>query len=79
MEPEVVQTIHDAFRKALHDPTHLAVLARFDMPVRYLDSQGFTADAAICGEPIESETMASRLTDLLFAPPPPTTSTPFPG
>jgi tripartite-type tricarboxylate transporter receptor subunit TctC len=47
MEPEVVRTIHDAFRKAVHDPTHLAVLARFDMPVRYLDSQDFTADAAV--------------------------------
>ena len=50
MEPEVVRTIHDAFRKAVHDPTHLAVLARFDMPVRYLDSQDFTADAAVQAE-----------------------------
>lgn len=41
MEPAVVNTLHDAFRAALHEPAHLAVLRRFDMPVRYLDSEGY--------------------------------------
>ena len=42
MDPAVVRTIHDAFAKAVHDPEHLAVLARFDMPVRYMDTADFT-------------------------------------
>jgi tripartite-type tricarboxylate transporter receptor subunit TctC len=50
MDPEVVRTIHDAFRAAVHDPQHLAVLARFDMPVRYLDTAAFTAEAAVLME-----------------------------
>ena len=45
MDPGVVRTIHDAFRLAVHDPAHLAVLARFDMPVRYLGSEDFATEA----------------------------------
>jgi len=40
----IVNIIHDAFKLAVHDPLHLAVLARFDMPVRYLDSEGYADD-----------------------------------
>jgi tripartite-type tricarboxylate transporter receptor subunit TctC len=47
MDPEVVRTIHDAFKAAVHDPQHLAVLARFDMPVRYMNTADFTAEAAV--------------------------------
>jgi tripartite-type tricarboxylate transporter receptor subunit TctC len=43
MEPRVVLALHDAFKAALHDPAHLAVLRRFDMPVRYLDSEAYAA------------------------------------
>lgn len=46
MDPEVVRTLHDAFKAAVHDPQHLAVLARFDMPVRYLNSEDFATEAA---------------------------------
>jgi hypothetical protein len=46
----VVQAIHDAFRLALQDPAHLAVLARFDMPVRYLGSEDFANDAVVLME-----------------------------
>jgi tripartite-type tricarboxylate transporter receptor subunit TctC len=46
MEPEVVRILHDAFKAAVHDPQHLAVLARFDMPVRYLNSEDFATEAA---------------------------------
>lgn len=42
--PAIVNIIHDAFKLAVHDPQHLAVLARFDMPVRYLDSEGYAND-----------------------------------
>jgi tripartite-type tricarboxylate transporter receptor subunit TctC len=45
MDPAVVRVIHDAFRLAVHDPAHLAVLARFDMPVRYLGPEDFANEA----------------------------------
>ncbi|MCX7374763.1 MAG: tripartite tricarboxylate transporter substrate binding protein [Alphaproteobacteria bacterium] len=41
MEPRVVNILHDAFKAALFDPAHLAVLRRFDMPTRYLDSEAY--------------------------------------
>lgn len=44
---EVILTIHDAFKLAVHDPQHLAVLARFDMPVRYLDPEGYADDSRL--------------------------------
>jgi tripartite-type tricarboxylate transporter receptor subunit TctC len=50
VDPEVVATIHDAFKLAVHDPQHLAVLARFDMPVRYLNTADFAADAVFQAE-----------------------------
>ncbi len=43
MDPAVVRVLHDGFKAALHDPSHLAVLARFDMPVRYLNSADYAA------------------------------------
>lgn len=36
MEPKIVAALHDAFRKAMNDPEHLAVLARYDQPLLYL-------------------------------------------
>jgi len=38
--------LHDAFKEALFDPAHLAVIARFDMPVRYLNSADYAVAAA---------------------------------
>ena len=46
MDPGVVAILHDAFRDALHDPAHLAAIARFDMPLRYLDSAAYRAHVA---------------------------------
>jgi tripartite-type tricarboxylate transporter receptor subunit TctC len=43
MDPSVVAILHDAFRDALHDPAHLAMIARFDMPLRYLDTAAYRA------------------------------------
>ena len=56
MEPHVVNTLHDAFRTALRDPAHQAVLRRFDMPVRYLDSEGY-ANFVIEANRLEIETV----------------------
>jgi len=38
MDAGVVRVLHDAMREAMMDPQHLAVLDRFDMPLRYMDS-----------------------------------------
>jgi len=36
MPPEVVRRLHDAFRSAMLDPTHIAELARYDQQLDYL-------------------------------------------
>ena len=41
--PEAVAALHDGFRDALHDPQHLAVLERLDMPVLYRDTADYAA------------------------------------
>ena len=50
MEPAVVLALHDAFKAALHDPAHLAVLRRFDFQLRYLDSEGYANFAAVANQ-----------------------------
>jgi tripartite-type tricarboxylate transporter receptor subunit TctC len=45
MDPGVVRVLHDAFKEALHDPSHVAVLDRYDMPVMYKNSADYTAFA----------------------------------
>jgi tripartite-type tricarboxylate transporter receptor subunit TctC len=45
MDPGVVRTLHDAFKDALTDPSHTAVLDRFDMPVMYKNSADYAAFA----------------------------------
>lgn len=42
MEPAVVRTLHDAFKKALEDPKVLALLDRYDQPLIYMDAEGYT-------------------------------------
>jgi tripartite-type tricarboxylate transporter receptor subunit TctC len=46
LDPEIVARLHDAFRDALHDPVHLATIARFDMPIRYLGTEEYRAHVA---------------------------------
>jgi tripartite-type tricarboxylate transporter receptor subunit TctC len=41
LTPEVVAILHQAFRTALYDPTHVAELERFDQEVAYLDSEAY--------------------------------------
>ncbi len=43
MDPGIVRILHDALKQALHDPQHLAVLERFDMPVMYMNSEDYRA------------------------------------
>lgn len=45
MDPGLVRALHDAFRQALHDPTHTAILERFDMPVMYKGPEDYAAFA----------------------------------
>ncbi|MBV1797431.1 tripartite tricarboxylate transporter substrate binding protein [Siccirubricoccus sp. G192] len=41
MDPAVVKVLHDAFKKAVFDPAHQAMLARFDMPTLYMTGEDF--------------------------------------
>lgn len=42
MDPRIATRLHDAFHKALKDPEHLAVLARYDQPLIYMNSADYT-------------------------------------
>lgn len=50
MDPGVVRILHDAFKEALYDPAHLATIARFDMPVRYLGTEDYATAAMMQNE-----------------------------
>ncbi len=52
LDPAPVAALHEGFRRALHDPQHLATLERLDMPVEYLDPAGY---ARFLDETIEME------------------------
>jgi tripartite-type tricarboxylate transporter receptor subunit TctC len=41
LPPDILRALHDGFRAALHDPAHVATLARLDMPLEYLDSAAY--------------------------------------
>jgi tripartite-type tricarboxylate transporter receptor subunit TctC len=42
MEPGVVRTLHDAFRKTLDDPAVLATFEKFDQSVIYMNTEAYT-------------------------------------
>jgi tripartite-type tricarboxylate transporter receptor subunit TctC len=44
MDANVVRVLHDAFREALFDPSHIAVLDRYDMVPDYKNSADYLAD-----------------------------------
>jgi len=46
MDPAVVKTLHDAFKKTLDDPKVLETLDRFFQPVIYMNTADYTAYAA---------------------------------
>ena len=43
MDPQLVQTLHDAFKAALFDAQHLAELARYEQEPNYLASKDYAA------------------------------------
>lgn len=45
MDPAVVRVLDAAFRAAVHDPQHVAILDRYDMPVIYMGPEEYTAFA----------------------------------
>jgi tripartite-type tricarboxylate transporter receptor subunit TctC len=42
MDPAVVKTLHDAFRKALYEPKVMEMLDRYDQPLIYMNSADYT-------------------------------------
>jgi tripartite-type tricarboxylate transporter receptor subunit TctC len=42
MDPALTKRLHDAFKKTLDDPMVLATLEKYDQPVIYLDTEGYT-------------------------------------
>ena len=40
--PEVVQKVHDAFKKAMEEPSYVAALGRYDMLPNYMSSADYT-------------------------------------
>lgn len=46
LDAGITRTLHDGFRAALHDPAHLAVLARLDQPLEYLNSADYARNMA---------------------------------
>jgi hypothetical protein len=42
MDPAVVKALHDAFRKVIEDPAVLQTLDKYDQPVIYMDTAGYT-------------------------------------
>jgi tripartite-type tricarboxylate transporter receptor subunit TctC len=45
MDPAVVKTLHDAFRRAMDDPNYVKTLERFDQPAIYMSGEEYTAYA----------------------------------
>jgi tripartite-type tricarboxylate transporter receptor subunit TctC len=41
MDPAVVKTLHDAFKRGMEDPAHLAVLEKYDQDLWYLSSADY--------------------------------------
>jgi tripartite-type tricarboxylate transporter receptor subunit TctC len=42
MEPALVRTLHDAFKRTLEDPAVLATLDKFDQTVIYMNTEAYT-------------------------------------
>lgn len=64
MPADIVQVLHEAFRHALHDPRHLAELAKYDQEITYLGpaDYGRSMQAAYAAEQriVERLGLASR-------------------
>ncbi len=45
MDPKVIKVLHDAFQKAMQDPSHLKVLEELSQPMVYMNSEDYRAFA----------------------------------
>ena len=61
MDPKVVKTLHDAFRKAMRDPAYLKALEANDLEEVYLGSEQYTQFAA---EQVERERRTVKQLDI---------------
>ena len=43
MDPQVIKILHDAFQKAMQDPSHLKVLEELSQPMVYMNSEDYRA------------------------------------
>lgn len=50
VEPSIVQTLHDAFKRALENPAVTSMLQKFDIVPAYLDGAAFNARMAKIGQ-----------------------------
>jgi tripartite-type tricarboxylate transporter receptor subunit TctC len=62
MDPKIVQTLHDAFKKSLEDPATIAALERYDMVPSYKNTADYNA---FVKQVIEQETAALSKIGLL--------------
>jgi tripartite-type tricarboxylate transporter receptor subunit TctC len=46
LPPQILTALHDGFKKALHDPAHLAMLERLFQPLEYLNSADYARNMA---------------------------------
>ncbi len=42
MDPQVIRILHDAFKKGMEDPAHIAVLEKYDQELAYLSTEEYT-------------------------------------
>ena len=59
MDAGVVQVLHEAFKDALYDPAHVAMLDRFDMQIAYLNGEDYAS--AVRRQYEEEREMTRRL------------------
>jgi len=45
MDPEIVKTLHDAFKRGLDEPSNVAAMVKLDQERFYLDSEDYHAYA----------------------------------
>jgi AcrR family transcriptional regulator len=76
-DPEIAEVYRDTAISRMHEHLKSLLAAELGDDFPDLDLRATAGPAilvytaAVCGQPIDAEAMATRLTDLLFAPPPP--------
>jgi tripartite-type tricarboxylate transporter receptor subunit TctC len=62
MDPKLVKTLHDAFKKGMEDPIHLSILEKYDQDLWYLSSEDYTryARETFAGEKATMDRMKAQ-------------------